>query len=105
MWVEGTANGEYIRRSLKTRSWERAAERARTIEDADDPHTMLERKDEPVTIEQAITDYLADAKARELSEATLYKLDIFFRKQCSAHCKAEGYKLLRELDLPAARSF
>jgi integrase len=105
MWVEGTAKGEYIRRSLKTGSWERASELARVIEDSEQPSSTPERKDEPVTVEQAVTEYLADAKARELSEATLYKLDIFFRKQFLSWCKSEGYRLLRELDLPAARSF
>jgi hypothetical protein len=40
-----------------------------------------------------------------LSEATLYKLDIFFRKQLLSWCKSERYRLLRELDLPAVRSF
>ena len=58
-----------------------------------------------MTVEQAVSEYLADAKARELSEATLYKLDIFFRKQFLSWCKSEGYRLLRELNLPAVRSF
>jgi integrase len=105
MWVEGTANGEYIRRSLKTGSWERAAELARVIEDSEESGTTPERKEEPVTVEQAVSEYLADAKARELSDATLYKLEIFFRKQFLSWCKSEGYRLLRELDLPAVRSF
>ena len=81
MWVEGMANGTYIRCTLKTGSWERATDLARVIEDAEDPAKAPERKDEPVTIIQAVTEYLADAKARELSDATVYKLDIFFRKQ------------------------
>jgi len=105
MRVEGTANGTYIRRTLKTGSWERATDLARVIEDAEDPATTPERKDEPVTIIQAVTEYLADAKARELSVATVYKLDIFFRKQFLAWCKAEGYKLLREIDLRAVQAF
>jgi site-specific recombinase XerD len=105
MWIEGTAKGEYIRRSLKTGSWERASELLRVIEDSEQPSSTPERKEEPVTAGQAVTEYLADAKARELSEATLYKLDIFFRKQFLSWCKSEGYRLLRELDLPAARSF
>ncbi len=105
MWIEGTANGTYIRRSLKTGSWERATYLGRVIEDAEDPATTPERKDEPVTVVQAVTEYLADAKARELSEATVYKLDIFFRKQFLAWCKAEGYKLLREIDLRAVQAF
>jgi hypothetical protein len=102
---EGMANGEYIRRRLKTGSWERAAELARVIEDSEESGTTPKRKEEPVTVEQAVSEYLADAKARELSEATLYKLDIFFRKQFLSWCKSEGYRLLRELDLPAVRSF
>jgi integrase/recombinase XerD len=105
MWIEGTANGTYIRRSLKTGSWERATDLGRVIEDAEDPAATPERKAEPVTVVQAVTEYLADAKARELSEATIYKLDIFFRKQFLAWCQAEGYKLLREIDLRAVQAF
>lgn len=105
MWVEGTANGTYVRRSLKTGSWERAVDLSRVIEEAEDPAATPERKDEPVTIIKAVTEYLADAQARELSEATIYKLDIFFRKQFLGWCKSEGYKLLRELDLRAVQSF
>ena len=105
MWVEGTTNETYVRRSLKTGSWERAQALARVIEEADDPTSTPERKAEPVSVAQAVTEYLADAKARELSEATIYKLDIFFRKQFLTWCKAEGYKLLREIDLRAVQSF
>ncbi len=94
MWIEGTANGTYIRRTLKTGSWERATDLARMFEDADDPATAPERRDESLTIIQAVTEYLADAKARELSAATVYKLDIFFRKQFLAWCQAEGCRLL-----------
>ena len=105
MWVEGTANGTYVRRSLKTASWERATELSRIIEDSDKPAETPERKDDPVTIVQAVTEYLADAKARELADATLYKLEIQLRKQFLGWCKAEGYKLLKEFDLRAAQSF
>src|SRR5260370_40580337 len=56
-------------------------------------------------IERAVNEYLADAKARELGEATLYKLHIIFRKQLLAGSKAEGYKLLREFDLRAAQAY
>jgi integrase/recombinase XerD len=67
MWVEGTVRGEYIRRSLKTGSWERATELVRVIEDSEEPGNTPERKEEPVTVEQAVSEYLADAKARDLS--------------------------------------
>jgi integrase/recombinase XerD len=105
MWVEGTTNGTYIRRSLKTGSWERAVDLSRIIEEADKPAETPERRDQPVTVAQAVTEYLADARARELSDATLYKLDIFFRKQFLSWCKAESYHLLREMDLRSVQSF
>jgi hypothetical protein len=73
------------------------------IEASEESGTTPERKEKPV--EQAVSEYLADAKARELSEATLYKLDIFFRKQFLPWCKSEEYRLLRELDFLAVRSF
>jgi integrase/recombinase XerD len=96
MWVEGTANETYVRRSLKTASWERATGLSRIIEESDKPAETPERKDEPVTIVQAVTEYLADAKARELADATLYKLETQLRKQFLNWCKKEGYKLLKE---------
>lgn len=74
MWVEGTVANTYQRRSLKTHSWERAQILAQKIETADDPAADPAKKEEPVTIQRAVDEYLADAKARELSEATLYKL-------------------------------
>jgi integrase/recombinase XerD len=105
MWVEGTAGGSYIRRSLQTASWERAQSLAQQIEVAEDPRAAPAKPEQPPTIEQAVNEYLADAKARELSEATLYKLDIIFRKQFLGWTKAEGYTLLHELDLRAIQAF
>src|SRR3984957_3813182 len=75
------------------------------MEATEDPGPVPAKKDEPVTIEKAVNEYLADAKARELGEATLYKLNIIFRKQLLAWSKAEGYKLLREFDLRAVQAY
>lgn len=105
MWVEGTVNGSYLRRSLQTASWERAQGLAHEIESADDPKAVPEKKEQPVAIQQAVDEYLADAKARDLAEATLYKLDLIFKKQFLTWTKAEGYTLLRELDLRAVQAF
>lgn len=102
---EGTVADKYPRRSFKTHSWERAQLLAQKIEAAEDPAADPTKKEEAVTIQRAVEEYLADAKARELSDATLYKLNIIFHKQLLEWCKAEGYKLLRELDLRAVQSF
>lgn len=105
MWVEGTVNGKYIRHSLRTASWERAQGLAHQIESADDPRSRPEKKEQPITIEQAVDEHLADAKARDLADSTLYKLGIIFRRQFLTWAKAEGYSLLRELDLRALQAF
>jgi integrase/recombinase XerD len=104
-WVEGMVGDKYVRHSLKTRSWERAVAKVRKMDATEDPTPVPAKKDEPVTIERAVNEYLADAKARELGEATLYKLNIIFRKQLLAWSKAEGYKLLREFDLRAVQAY
>jgi hypothetical protein len=57
---------KYVRHSLKTRSWERAVAKARTMDATEDPTPAPAKKDEPVTIERAVNEYLADAKACEL---------------------------------------
>ena len=75
-WINGTLDCQLIRRTANTRSWEKAEDLRRDWEEADSP-----KKIEPVTIEEAVEAYLTDAKARELREATLYKLEIIFRKQ------------------------
>jgi integrase/recombinase XerD len=105
MWVEGTASGTYIRRSLQTASWERAQGLALEIESADDPQVLPAKKEEPVPLEQAVKEYLADAKARGLAQSTLDKLETIFKKQFLTWAKAEGYALVREMDLRACQSF
>lgn len=105
MWVEGTAKGIYIRRSLHTSSWERAQGLVLGIESADDPMDAPAKKEEPVTLQKAVDEYLADAKARDLALSTLGKLETIFRKQFLAWARAEGFTLLREIDLRAVQSF
>jgi hypothetical protein len=72
-------------------------ELSRIIEDSDKPAETPERKDEPVTIVQAVTEYLADAKARELADATLYKLEIQLRKQFLTYARQKATSYLKGL--------
>jgi integrase/recombinase XerD len=105
MWVEGTVQTGYLRKSLRTGSWERAQGLAQQIETADDPKTVPAKPEQPTTIQQAVGEYLADAKARDLAESTLYKLDLFFKKQFLTWAKAEGHTILRDLDLRSMQAF
>lgn len=104
MWAEGTVDGIYIRRSLKTKSWEKALTKAREIEASEDP-TPPPPKEEPITVQEAVKEYLADARARELRDSTLYKLKLIFETQLLDWCKKAKYIYLRDLDLRALQTF
>src|SRR5712691_7758012 len=99
-WINGTLDGQFIRKTAQTRSWEKAEELKRGWEEAASP-----KKIEPVAIEEAVEAYLADAKARELREATLYKLEIIFRKQLLPWAKDKGVRFLKEIDLTLLRNY
>lgn len=99
-WINGTLESGFVRKSAKTRSWEKAEEVKRRWEEAESP-----RKAEPVSIKAAVEAYLADAKARELREATLWKLETIFRKQFLGWTEAKGLRLLKELNLALLREF
>src|SRR5260370_35465932 len=70
-WINGTLDGRFIRKTAKTRSWEKGEELKRRWEEAEGP-----KKAKPVTIQHAVKAYLADATARKLRTATLSKLGI-----------------------------
>jgi integrase len=118
-WVWGTHNGHFLRKSAKTRSWEKAEEYRRQLEDSSEHPTSsasnppavsavslrAAKKTDRVTVEVAVDAYLQDAKSRELEVSTLSKLETIFRKQLLSWTKSEGYKFLDELDLDALMSF
>ncbi len=60
---------KYIRRSLKTRSWERAEELKREIERGAEP----QKQEDAVTVEFAIDAFVADGIARNLNHNTIAK--------------------------------
>ena len=99
-WINGTLDGQFVRKSAKTRSWEKADAVLREWEASASPQTAA-----PVTIAEAVEAYLVDAKARELRAATLYKLTIIFRKQFLAWAEKKGLRFLKEVDLRLLREF
>jgi integrase/recombinase XerD len=99
-WINGALNGQFLRKSAKTRSWEKAEDLRRKWEEDGAP-----AKTGPITLKAAVSAYLADAKARELREATLYKLKGIFETQFLAWTKDKGLRFLREIDLPLLREF
>src|SRR5215475_9902584 len=80
MWVDGTVDKIYVRRSLKTKSWERAQAECKRLEEVRDPAPKKQRR-VGITIPDAVRDYLQDAKDRGLRDSIFSKLDTIFRKQ------------------------
>ncbi len=60
---------------------------------------------EPVTIEKAITLYLADKASQQLRDSTLTKLETIFRKQLLGWCREHGVHFLIDLDLARLQQF
>ena len=104
MWVEGTVSHAYVRRSLKTKSWERAQAECIRLEQARDPSPEKPRP-VGVTISDAVRAYLQDAKDRGLRESTLSKLDTIFRKQFLTWAAKRRFTRLADLDVVALRDF
>jgi site-specific recombinase XerD len=93
--------GTEIRESLKLRDWQRAQETIRgwEIEDRRTHH-----RETRVTIADAQKKYIADAQARKLNQATVYKYQLLFRHLMTF---AEAYKLqfMDQLDLDSLGMF
>lgn len=67
LWATGTLEGNIFRRSLKTRSFERAEQIKRNIEDGNQP------KGKGISVADALASYIKDATNRNLSAGTLKK--------------------------------
>jgi len=79
VWVAGTLGGQRIRRSLDLTSWEAAARKVLRWETTGQ---ILEHEPvaDGVTVTDAINSFLADARARNLSEGTLKKYQVLLRR-------------------------
>jgi integrase/recombinase XerD len=125
-WVWGTLNGEFVRRSAKTRSWEHAEEFRRNLEQlpiaaapassaivlaesvrvpSEPQDQILPPQKKRISIKFAVEKYLADAKSRDLEKSTLSKLENIFQKQFVTWATGEGFEYLDEIDLDAVKNF
>jgi integrase/recombinase XerD len=102
IWADGFVGQQEIRRSLGTRDWDEAQKTVREWEAA---RVMPVQQDEqPITLEQASSEFIADAEARNLKDKTVYKYRLLFR-QLTEFAKSQGIRFLKELDQPALRKF
>lgn len=102
IWADGFLSGHEIRKSLDTRDWEKAQDTIREWEA--NGQEIVDSKEQPLTIERAKEDFLADAVARNLKHKTIYKYRLLFR-QLEAFAQAGGIRFLKELDTPTLRRF
>jgi hypothetical protein len=67
VWAEGTIEGQYLRQSTKTRSWERAEQIRRQWEENRKP------TESPITITEALQAFYADRERQAVNPRTLRK--------------------------------
>jgi integrase/recombinase XerD len=104
IWLDGTLGEGRMLKSLGTRDWTRALEISRQWELDGREALMNDAEPGPITVAIATEEFVADAKARELNERTIYKYKLLF-KHLSAFCDAEGVRNLRQLDVRLLRKF
>lgn len=99
IWMDWRLDGPRLRRPVGTRNWEVAQRRAREWEVqgfADGGKTT--------TIQEAAENFIEDAKARNLRDATLYKYDLLFR-QLRAFAGEHGLTFISEFNSDWVRKF
>ncbi|HUP04472.1 MAG TPA: tyrosine-type recombinase/integrase, partial [Bryobacteraceae bacterium] len=89
LWADGTLEGEPYRKSLKTRSFERAQQIIRDIEDGKKPEAPV------ITIKQAIRTFTDDLQARSRAADTIRKYRLLFT-QLSAFADRRGLSAITE---------
>ncbi len=95
-WIQGTlADGRYLRKSAKTRSWEKAELQCRRLEDQSDPNKPEARPRTKIT--DAIQVFRDDEDSRHLSDSTLTKSRYFFEKQLKEWAQEEGLVYLDQV--------
>ena len=71
LWATGTLDGKPYRKSLKTRSFERAEKLKREIEDGTKPEEQAKK----TTVKDALAAFIRDCEARNLNQSTLGKYE------------------------------
>jgi integrase/recombinase XerD len=102
LWVDGVLNGEEVRWSLGVRGWEQAQIVVREWEARGREPVAIEP--EPVTVEHAWEQFLADAEAQKLHEDTIGKYRLLSR-QMKEFAGRLGLRFLCECDLNMLSKF
>jgi integrase/recombinase XerD len=126
-WINGTLPaGNFIRLSARTRSWEKAERKARTLETdvetaresgspssvtiTPEPAVTIAAKvvpDEPVriTIKQAVKDFLQDEESRRLAKTSTCQSKTLFQGQLLEWARSQSLVFLDQLTTARLRDF
>ena len=97
IYCDGTLNGRRIKKSLKTRNWERAQRLVQEMEAAG-------HEPNKITVKSACDSFIRDAETRELKPATIAKYKLLFTR-FQNWAESEGLQYLNQFDLEALRRF
>ena len=92
IWAEGTVHGEHIRKSLDLRDWEAAVKLIREWE--------VNKPESTLMVREAVARFIADAKARNLSEGSILK----YEQSVKAVKEMLGEKTLRQVTVDDMRA-
>ena len=103
-WINGVIgpNGPFIRRSAKTRSWEKAEDFKRHLEaeyhaqQNGGPEAVISQP-QKVTVKDAVARFLASKRNENLAESTLDKLETIFERQFLTWANAARFKHIADI--------
>jgi integrase/recombinase XerD len=103
-WINGLlgSDGPFIRRSAKTRSWEKAEDFKRELEEEYESKAKgLEEASRPeatvVTVKEAVTRFLNSKRNENLADSTVDKLTTIFEKQFLAWTNSARFTYITEI--------
>ena len=111
-WINGIlgSDGPFIRRSAKTRSWEKAEDFKRKLEDEYEARKKgLEEASHPeptlVTVKEAVARFLNSKRNENLADSTLDKLTTIFEKQFLQWATSSGFRTIVEITTAGLEAF
>ncbi len=109
IWFDARVGGHRVCRSMHLTDWDQAQLLTQewingaTANSQASPLGMPE-KEEPISLEKAWKKFIAQAEARNLSSATIYKYDLL-RRRMVGFAQTQGITALRDLDLERLEVF
>jgi integrase len=99
--VEGFVSENLVRRSLKTRDWQKAQD---TVRQWEAERREPVEQEQPVGISEATEKFLVDAEARKLNESTIYKYRLLLARLKDFAVRHE-LRFLSDLDVDTLSAF